>query len=113
MRKFTRIPAVLVLSLLLSGCGAELAARWMADSAYLYQVGRERIVENHDLRRNIRRLIWESVIRDSERVKEGEAMTEEPYRVMLCKKYPDLVTVDLIKAARKSEADVLVKAPGC
>ena len=107
-----RILPVILAALLLGGC-AEIGARWLADSAYLYQVGRDRLVGNHDLRRNLRRLIWESIIRDSERVKEGKPMAEVPYRAMLCKNYPNLVTVDLIKSARKSATDVLVKAPGC
>ncbi len=105
-------PIVLVLALLLGGC-AEWGARLIEDAAYLHQSGRAYVMEIHDWRRNIRALIWDSIIRDAERVKHGESMAEVEYRIVLCRHYPDLVTVDLIKSAREDTTNVLSRAPGC
>ena len=103
---------VVIAALLLGGC-ADWAARWMQDAAYLHQAGRALVIEIHDWRRDIRKLIWNSIIRDAERVKQEKPMNEIPYRAMLCRHYPNLMTVNLIRSVREDTTDVLSKAPGC
>ena len=111
MRRFVYIPTFLVLALLLGGC-AEWAARLIEDAAYLHQSGRAYVMEIHDLRRDIRRECWASVMREADDLR-GNGGDEAAFRAMMASHYPGLVTLDAIRAAREDAADVLAKAPGC
>ena len=106
-----RILPVILAGLLLNGC-AEWAARWMEDAAYLHQSGRAYVMEIHDLRRDIRRECWESVMREADALRQ-DGGNEAAFRGVLADKYPGLVTLDAIKAAREDTTTVLAKAPGC
>ncbi len=106
-----RILAIVLTGLLLSGC-AEWAARLMEDATYLHKSGREYVMEIHDLRRDIRRECWASVMRESDAIRR-DGGDEAAFRAMLASHYPGLVTLDIIEAAREDATDVLAKAPGC
>ena len=111
MRRLVWKPIVLVLALSLGGC-AGWAARWMEDAAYLHQSGRAYVMEIHDLRRDIRRECWASVMREADDLR-GNGGDEAAFRAMMASHYPGLVTLDAIRTAREDTTDVLAKAPGC
>ena len=106
-----RILAVVLTGLLMSGC-IGWTARLIEDAAYLHQSGRAYVMEIHDLRRDIRRECWASVMREADSLR-GEGGDEAAFRAMMAKNYPGLVTLDAVKAARGDATDVLTKAPGC
>ncbi len=103
-------PIILVLPLLLGGC-ADWAARWIVDSAALYESGRAYVVEIHDQRRFIRAACRASLVREIDKMIKAD--DESALREMLARNYPDLVTVDIIKKARADQGGVLAHAPGC
>ena len=104
--------SVILAGLLLSGCGAGVVARWMEDAAYLHQSGRAYVMEIHNLRRDIRRECWASVMREADELRR-DGGDEASFRAMMASHYPGLVSLDAIKAAREGTTDVLVKVPGC
>ena len=111
MRKLVYILTCLVLALSLGGC-AGWGARLIEDAAYLHQSGRAYVMEIHNLRRDIRRECWASVMREADELR-GNGGDEAAFRAMMASHYPGLVTHDLIKAAREDTTDVLSSAPGC
>ena len=110
MRRLIYIPPFLVLALLLGGC-ADWAARWLVDSAALYEAARAYVVENNDQRRFIRAECKASLVREIDTM--VVAGDEPALRKMLAGHYPDLVTVDIIKKARADPGGALADAPGC
>ncbi len=106
-----RLIPIILLPLLRGGC-AEWAARLMEDASYLHFAARAYVMEIHDLRRDIRRECWASVMREADKLRQ-DGGDEEAFRAMLASHYPGLVSLDAAKAAREDATDVLAKAPGC
>ena len=111
MRRFALVSVSFFLVLFLGGC-AGWGARLIEDAAYLHQSGRAYVMEIHNLRRDIRRECWASVMREADSMRR-DGGDEAAFRAMMASHYPGLVTLDLIKAAREDTTDVLSRAPGC
>ncbi len=102
---------VLILPLLLGGC-AEWGARLMQDAALAHQLSLAYVLENTGYRQGIRRMCWESVLRqaDAMRMNGGDELT---FRRMLIATYPGLVTVNTAKEASEDAGSVLAHPYVC
>ena len=106
--------AIVIACLLpLAGC-AELAATAIIDARAAHDAAYSYVQENHELRRNIRRMCVELLNREVDAL---IAMGDyEEARVLLRGNYPDLVTLGLVKrAVAASEGDLALSAEpfGC
>ena len=102
---------VLILPLLLGGC-AEWAARLMQDTALAHQLSLAYVLENTGYRQDIRRMCWESLLRqaDAMRIAGGDELA---FRRMLIANYPGLVTVSTAKEASADAGSVLAHPYVC
>ena len=100
-----RILAIVLTGLLLSGC-AEWGARLLQDAALAHQLSLAYVMENTGYRVAIRRLCWESVQREANKM-EQDGGDEATYRAMLADKYPGLVTFSIATEAREDPAGIL------
>ncbi len=103
MRRVTLF--IIALPLLLGGC-AEWVARLMQDAALAHQLSFEYVMENTGYRQDIRRMCWESLLRqaDAMRIDGGDEIN---FRRMLIVNYPGLVTVSTAKEASEDAGSVL------
>ena len=101
---------IIVLPLLLGGC-AEWAARWVVDSAALYESGRAYVQEIHDQRRFIRSACRASLVREIDNLIVAD--DEAALRKVLASNYPPLVSLGLIAEARDDPGGLLSHVPGC
>ena len=96
---------VLILPLLLSGC-AEWGARLMQDAALAHQLSFAYVLENTGYRQGIRRMCWESLLRQADAIRAAGG-DELAFRRLLIAAYPGLVTVSTAKEASADASSVL------
>lgn len=90
---------------LLSGC-VDWAARGLQDAALAHQLGLAFVMENTGYRTGIRRLCWESLMRDAAKL-QVKAGDEAALRALLIDHYPGLVTTSIVKEAREDIGSIL------
>ncbi len=93
------------LALVLNGC-AEWGARLMQDAALAHQLSIEYVMENATYRQNIRRMCWESLVREADKMRAADG-DESAFRAMLVATYPPLVTISVAKEASEGAGSVL------
>lgn len=108
--KYTLITLAIASTLFAGGC-IEAGAIAIDDARALHESAKGYVKDNHDLRRRVREECREILILEVDMLK---ALGEyDKARERLAANYPELVTIDIVKAALDDETAPLSEPFGC